>query len=77
MFNLFLFEQVLDFFYENLSKMSVSLSNSKKTGLLRKYKKDDELDIMTEEQLLEKEIITAEDVIKLNKICNCKYIYEL
>lgn len=53
--------------------MSVSLANSKKTGLLRKYKKEDEIETVTEEQLIEKEIITPDDVIKLNKITECKF----
>ena len=53
--------------------MSVQLANSKKAGLLRKHKKEDDLEI-TEQQLIEKETITPEDVIKLNKISNCKFI---
>lgn len=54
--------------------MSVQLANSKKTGLLRKHRKEDELETITEQQLIEKDVITPEDVIKLNKITNCKLI---
>lgn len=52
--------------------MSVQLANSKKTGLLRNHRKN-ELEV-TEEQLIEKDFITPEDVIKLNKIADSKFI---
>lgn len=53
--------------------MSVQLANTKKAGLLRKHRKDDEQDVVTEEQLIEKDVITPDDVIKLNKVTDCKF----
>lgn len=56
-----------------VKKMSVQLANSKKTGLLRKHRKEDEtIETITEQQLIEKDVVTPEDVIKLNKITDCK-----
>lgn len=53
--------------------MSVQLANSKKTGLLRKHRKEDEpTETATEQQLIEKDVVTPDDVIKLNKITDCK-----
>ena len=53
--------------------MSVQLANSKKTGLLRKHRKEDEtIETVTEQQLIEKDVIAPEDVLKLNKITDCK-----
>lgn len=53
--------------------MSVQLANSKKTGLLRKHRKENEsIETVTEQQLIEKDVITPEDVIKLNKITDCE-----
>lgn len=55
--------------------MSVQLANSKKTGLLRKHRKENEaIETVTEQQLIEKDVVTPEDCIKLNKITDCKCV---